>query len=185
MWSDEVDRVLVSAPSGDEVTSSSLDDIRSWRSTCQEVEAKVSFLRRMVQGRLDIVRADQRRRSEGLEPTDLTSLVDQLPQILADRPAGRAATGSGPSPGRLPTSILPPDDEELTAALDAIVDTATLVTLAELPDDDLGLLADRLVGLETEVSRRRQELFACIDGLAAELARRYRTGEATIGASPR
>ena len=37
--------------------SKSLDDIRSMRAECQEAEVALSYLRRLAQGRLDIVQA--------------------------------------------------------------------------------------------------------------------------------
>jgi len=183
MWSDEVEQALAAGPS-DDLAAAELDNVRSWRAACQAVEAKVSFLRRMIQGRLDIVTAERRRRAEGGNATDLASLVDELPRILADRPAPAAPGAGGVNPGRLPTSLMPPDDDSLTVDLDAIVDPASLGTVVDLPDERLDELDARLSAFEAEVSRRRKALFGRIDQLAAELARRYRTGEATVGASP-
>ncbi|MDQ1373700.1 MAG: hypothetical protein QOJ09_1038, partial [Actinomycetota bacterium] len=67
----------------------SMDDLRAKRTECQEVEVGLSYLRRVVQGRLDIVISDLQRRAGG-EPADLAALVDQLPEILGEqnRPAG-------------------------------------------------------------------------------------------------
>lgn len=160
-------------PAGD-LSSISLAAIRTQRDECRRVEDKVSYLRRLVQGRLDIVDADLRRRAAGTSPSDLPSLVDQLPGILSDRVRG-------PGTGRLPTSNLPLDDDDLLAELDAVASPGALDSLSSLPDDKVHELATGFSELEHRVSERRRALFARIDALDAELVRRYKTGEANVG----
>lgn len=174
MWRDEVDRVLADDYLGD-VGTRPLDEIRSMRDECRNVENKVSFLRRMIQGRLDIVAADLRRRSEGGSAADLGALVEQLPDILSDK-------GHAGGPGRLPSGVLPPDDEDLTTELDRVAGPGVLVTLPELSDDEVGRLAQAIGDLERDVSASRKALFGRIDTLHEELVRRYKTGEADAGA---
>ncbi len=175
MWSDEVEQVLGSAPVADPSTIS-VEEIRVQRDECRRVEDKVSYLRRLVQGRLDIVAADLRRRADGTDPSDLPSLVDQLPGILGDR-----VRAPGAGPGRLPSSLLPPDDDDLLAELDAVASPGTLDCLSALSDAEVEELATRFTELEHRVSERRRALFSRIDALQAELARRYKTGEASVG----
>ena len=50
-----------------------ITDVRAMRAECQEIETGLSYLRRLVQGRLDIVGAEQQRRRDGLEPGDLVT----------------------------------------------------------------------------------------------------------------
>ncbi|MGH9188762.1 MAG: AmfC protein [Acidimicrobiales bacterium] len=174
MWTDEVDRLLA-LDDLDDVASLPMQDLRRLRAECAAVETKVSYLRRLVQGRLDIVGAELRSRADGGPPVDLPSLVDQLPQILSDRVR---AVG----PGRLPVSVaLPDDDDELTAELDEMLGAGRLSELSEMTDADLQALAEELAGLERRVSDARRALFTRLDALQAELVRRYRTGEATVG----
>ena len=174
MWRDEVDRVLADDYLGD-LSARSLDDIRAMRDECRTVENKVSFVRRMIQGRLDIVAADLRRRSEGGSAVDLGALIEQLPDILSDK-------GHPGGPGRLPSGVLPPDDEDLTTQLDRVAGPGVLATLPELSDDQVSELAQSIGELEREVSASRKALFARIDTLHQELVRRYKTGEADAGA---
>jgi len=174
MWRDEVDRILREDYLGD-LTTRPLQDLRARRDECKAVEDTVSYLRRMIQGRLDIVAADLRRRAEGGSPGDLGSLVDQLPDILSDKVH---AGGSG----RMPSGLIPPDDEDLTVDLDRVAGPDVLGHLPDLPDETVAELARSLGELEREVSDRRRSLFACIDSLTGELARRYGTGEADAGA---
>lgn len=147
-----------------------VSELKARRAECQQVEAKVSYLRRLVQGRLDIVSAEMRRRETGAPADDLSSLVEQLPQILADKV-------HAPGPGRMPTNLLPPDEEGLTAELDAMSGPAV-----SLPDLDVGELedvAERLRDLEERVSRQRRALFGVLDTVQAEIASRYGEGEAS------
>jgi hypothetical protein len=171
----ELDRLLDDAYLRD-LTSRSIEEIRAMRAECQAVETGLSYVRRLAQGRLDIVAADLRRRREGGEPPDLHSLVEHLPEILGEHV-------HAPGVGRLPTLMAPGDDavtRQLTSRLDAIVDANTLGALAELDDDEVQALTARLGELERDVSQRRQAFFTRIDALQAELTRRYKTGEASV-----
>src|SRR6266478_1346322 len=94
----------------------------------------------------------------------LDRLLD--PKYLGDLPARPieeirsmlAEHVTSPGPGRLPTYFEPGDLEEVSAQLDAIVDTAALSGLPELSDDGVRELMERLTGLEHEVSAQRRAL---------------------------
>lgn len=163
--SEDLDRLLDDAYLR-ELSAREANELRSMRAECQAVEAKLSFLRRMVQGRLDIVNAELDRRASGTATDDLSDLVERLPQILADK-------GRAPGPGRLPTNLLPPEDEGLTAELDEISGPHALGSLPDLPDEDLRDVASRLQDLERRVSRQRRAMFDVIDAVQAELASRF------------
>lgn len=149
-----------------------IDDVRARRAELQSVETGLSYLRRVVQGRVDIVAAELARRRDGGDPADLGSLIDDLPAILAEHLRA-------PGVGRLPSGV---EEGDVDPELAARVDDASVATdrLAALDDDELAALGERLAGIEREVSERRRELFAAIDVLQAELTRRYRTGEADV-----
>lgn len=148
-----------------------IEDVRAKRAECQDVEARLSYLRRLVQGRLDIVAAELTRRAGGGGGGDAEALIDQLPRILGDKVRA-------PGLGRLPTNLHPPDDDELTAELDGVAGPDQLGSIVSLSDDDVGGLRDRLAELEAEVSAKRRAIFGVIDSLEAELGRRYQEGEA-------
>lgn len=170
MWSDEVDRVLRDDYLGD-LPAMPMHDVRALRDQCRAIEDKVSYRRRIIQGRLDIVAADLRRRAEGGSPAELGILVEQLPDILGDK--GRAGGA-----GRLPTGLIPPEDDDLTADIDDVAGPDTLGDLADLSDEAVADLATTIGALERAASDARKALFGRIDALNAELARRYGTGEA-------
>lgn len=173
MWTDEVGSLLGRDDLGD-LESLPLEDIRAMRAECHRIEEKVSYLRRLVQGRLDIVTADRDRRATGAGPSDLPTLVDRLPTILGDRV-------HAPGPGRLPTSLAPPElDDDWLAELDDLAGAPTLVHLSDSTDEAVRELAEHLADLERRVSDRRRGIFDRIDALQAELVRRYRSGEATV-----
>jgi hypothetical protein len=159
--------------------SKSLDDIRSMRAECQEAEVALSYLRRLAQGRLDIVQAYLVRPAGDdagpAEPPDLAALVEGLPAILASGP------GRPPGPGHMMT-VMAPDTEEsdLTAELDAVVSSDQIGHLGELSQEQLSSMADGLEEIERRVSTERRGLHQRIDALQAELVSRYKSGRASV-----
>lgn len=149
-------------------------ELRTLRAECQGVETQLSYLRRLVQGRHDIVTAETARRLGGGDPDDVHGLVERLPEILADRIRA-------PGPGRLPTSIEPPEPSgRLVERLDAIAEAVALDHPDAMSDADLAETADQLAALEGEVSTLRKAMFGRIDEIEAELTRRYADGEAHV-----
>jgi hypothetical protein len=148
--------------------------VRAMRAECQEVETGLSLLRRMVQGRLDIVGLELQRRAEGGDPDDLPDLIARLPEVLSDRT-------HAPGVGRLPQMMTPGEmPPELEAELDGIVGTGHLADLPSVDDATLRSMADQLADFEQRVSAHRRDLFERIDALQAEITRRYKTGEASV-----
>lgn len=174
MWTDDVERVLAEDWMGD-LPARPIEDIRAMRDEVRAVEDRVSYLRRIIQGRADIVAADLRRRSEGGSPIDLDTLIEQLPDILSDR-------GSAGGPGRLPSGLMAPDDTGLTLEIDRVAGPDELGHLADLSDDAVAELARNIGELERRTSAARRGLFGRIDALNGELARRYGSGEADVAA---
>ncbi len=64
--------------------SAALADVRARRHEAEQEEADLSYVRRLLQGRIDIVRAELSRRTGDVRG----SLVDQLAGILPDGPVG-------------------------------------------------------------------------------------------------
>ena len=151
-----------------------IEGIRAMRAECQDVETGLSYLRRVVQGRLDIVHAELTRRRSGGEPGDLSSLIDQLPEILGDHLRA-------PGNGRLPVSLDPGRvDAELQARFDAVLAEADFDAITDVDEAKLVAAGDALAELEQDISSRRRALFDRIDQLQAEITRRYKTGEASV-----
>jgi hypothetical protein len=157
----------------DDLTALSMDELRARRAEGQRTETGLSYLRRLAQGRLDIVAAEQRRRAEGGEPLDHDHLVAGLSDILGDRI-------QAPGNGRLPQLLGPDLNEVDTAELDAIAGPKRIANLDECSDDELAGLVERLSAYEAGVSTKRRAIFEEIDAVQAEITRRYKTGEASV-----
>ena len=151
-----------------------LDEVRTRRDRCQGAENGLSYVRRLAQGRLDIVGREMEHRRTGADPGDLSSLVEELPEILADRMRG-------PGLGRPPQDLEPHDiPEDMLSELDGIAGPTRLGGLAGADDDDVADLVASLEAFEQTVSGLRRQLHGQIDALQAEITRRYRTGEASV-----
>ena len=158
----------------DSVDDLSVDDIRRMRAECQEAEASLSYLRRLIQGRMDIVHA-YIERPAGSDAPDLSSVVENLAGILAG--PGRAG-----GPGRNPVLHTPDTDEMagLTIELDDVLGADEIGRLAQFDDVELAELAGRLRDLENRVSAERRGLHERIDTLQAELVERHKSGRASV-----
>ncbi|NUR04488.1 MAG: aerial mycelium formation protein, partial [Streptomyces sp.] len=74
---------LPAGPGEHDLAVLSLPELRTLRRDTQREEADLSYVRRLLQGRIDILRAELARRS----PAGAGSVVDRLPEILTDAPA--------------------------------------------------------------------------------------------------
>jgi hypothetical protein len=158
------------------LTALPMEQVRAMRAECQGLENALSYVRRVAQGRLDIVGAELARRRAGGDPADLSDLIGRLPDILADR------TQSSGNPNARPPLDFAGDasGEEYSAEVDAIFGPADTGALTTLADAHLGDARARLAQYEQLTSARRRGLHDLIDQLQAEITRRYRTGEATV-----
>jgi len=151
-----------------------IEEIRARRGACIDVETGLSYLRRLIQGSLDIIERELVRRAGGGDPQSVGDLVDQLPDILGEIPRP-------PGVGRLTQTLEPTEfDDELIRAYEELVGDGRLARAADLSGVELVALMDQLREIEVKVSARRHAFHGCIDALQAEMTRRYRTGEATV-----
>lgn len=171
----ELERLLGVVPD-DDLHALTLPDIRDRRAIAEVIEESISYVRRTIQVRLDILGTELAHRRSGEPRADSSELVARLPEILAEH---LRAPGPPQAPKELRTPV---SADALTAALDDIVPTNRLASVNELDDDALAELVDRLEHFETDVSATRHHLHARLDALQAEIIRRYRTGEASVDA---
>jgi hypothetical protein len=145
--------------------------VRTARAECEAEEEGISYARRVLQGRLDILRAELLRR-EGHGDDDAEDLLARLPDILsADHVA------SPPAKARSTRLRVPEDADRLEAEIDAIVGNADL---GDRDTDELAAVVERLAAHERHLSGVRRQLFDRIDALRDELARRYKDGTAAV-----
>lgn len=150
-----------------------IEEIRERRAECQRLEDAASYLRRLVQTRIDILGMEARSRSDGQLP-DLESLISQLPTILSDGD-GRSFGGRLLTAGLEETQELWAEARVAEACVGHDVENSP-----ELEDSVIALMADNLAALEREVSAERRRLHDIFDALQAELVRRYRSGLASV-----
>jgi len=162
-----VDRVL-EPDYVDDLASASLEEIRTRHSECLEIETEVSYVRRLAQARLDILRAELSRRAAGGSVGDL---IAALPQILADDGPRAPVTES-----RLPRHLAPSMDIKWNRGLEHLVFDETLANLPTLSDEELESRIDQLSTLERELSERRRALHRVIEAIELDLAGRHKVG---------
>jgi hypothetical protein len=168
-----LDRVLIAARRPDaEVEALDVAAIRRERHAALREETELSYLRRVLHGRIDIIDAELMRRAEGsAEP-----LVQSLAAILADDPPANAR-----SPRHMEIVIVPdPDPGEYRSQMEERIDSVGPAIVLDLSDAQLAEARVTLKAYEREVSEYRRIAQTVIDRFAAELARRYREGQATV-----
>nr|WSX51139.1 AmfC protein [Streptomyces sp. NBC_00974] len=149
-------------------TALGLPELRTLRRDAQRDEADLSYVRRLLQGRIDILRAELARRTDPEAP-----VVDRLSQILADAPSTRSASARHVTLGT-------PHGEEYRLLAAEMLSDVELSDLGARTDEELHEGLGRLVRYEQQVSRRRQQLQRTADDCSTEITRRYREGEAQV-----
>ncbi|EMF56634.1 MULTISPECIES: hypothetical protein [Streptomyces] len=155
---------------GHELSRLRLPELRTLRRDAQRDEADLSYLRRLLQGRIDILRAELARRGGAADPA---ALVDRLSAILTDAPARHRSSARHVTVGT-------PYGEEHRRLAAEMLDEVELSDLRARTDDELTVGLARLVHHEQQISGRRQRLQRTADDCSAEIARRYREGEAQV-----
>lgn len=146
-------------------TPTSVADIRARRQGLQAQEDAISFVRRLAQGRLDLVRDEQRRRTQGLD-TPLASLEDRLAGVFGQQHGGGSA--------RPPRETNVPSDHPLVKELDEVCEHYSFEMMDTLNEKALDELETTLEMFEKTCSQMRHELFDQIDALTAELVQKVR-----------
>lgn len=158
----------------DDLTSWSNERLREVRATDEAAEAAVSYARRVLQGRLDIVRAElERRQDEGSGRA--ADLLERLPALLAGD-----HVPTDPARARATTVEVPEQAEAIVARIDADLGEAVLSGLSDRDDGQVAALLDTLEEHERQLSRVRRALFDRIDAMRDELAARYKDGRASV-----
>jgi hypothetical protein len=144
----------------------SIDEIRDRRQLAGEVENELSYYRRLLHGRMDLIRFEQRRRSGD----ETRSLIEALPQILAD-----PGSPTPPRTGRHVVTDLPMLPDVGKRPIDQILGDDVLLRLDDIDDDGLAAALDDLSTIESDMSDNRRRVQEVEDVLATVLAERYRS----------
>jgi len=143
-----------------------LDELRARRDECLAEREYLSLLRRLVQGRAEILRAELDARDAH---EDRGPLVDRLAEILTGDEPQVASRGEAVRVGV-------PEEEMLLARrrIERLVADAGISDPSALDDEQLSAAVDLLATEEREVSTARGEVIRVLDVLQDELKRRYR-----------
>ena len=149
-----------------------LPDVRALRDEAEQEEVDLSYIRRLIQGRMDIVRAELNRR-DGADGAS-GSLVDGLAQVLADEPR-TAARGLGRH-----STIEPSRVDSHRRYVEALVADVDLSDTSARDSDQLAHAMRVLADEEQTLSGKRRQVQTVMDACQAEITRRYRDGEADV-----
>jgi hypothetical protein len=153
----------------EDLETATLDDVRQRRREAEQEDADLSYIRRMLQGRMDILRAELSRRSNGGDD----KLVDHLSRILSD--VGRADHGLGRY-----LTVEPSRVDEHRRAVEQVIADVGVSDVEGHSDDEVRAALARVEEFERGVSEDRQAVQQVMDALTAEVTRRYRTGAASV-----
>ena len=150
----------------DGLADRSLEELRELREECLAEREYLSLLRRLVQGRAEILKAELDTRGSD---EDRAPLVDRLAVILAGDEARGASRGEALKVGV-------PEEELLLARrrIERLVADAGISDPQALDDDQLAEAVDILAREETTVSGARRDVIGVLDGVQDELKRRYK-----------
>ena len=157
-------------PKSIDLTDLTLDDLRVKRRQAEKEEQDLSYVRRLLHGRIDIIKAEINRRSGSGE-----DLIANLSTILADSPS-RGQKFQGRYLGIEDSDLSHPVAQDAHRALGGLSTT----NLAAVSDEELRSALAGLTAHERSVSDARQLLHKKIDGMGSELTRRYREGSAQV-----
>ena len=161
------------------VDARSLEELRAMRDEAAQEETDLSYLRRLLHARIDIVRFEQSRRTgdHGVgagAAAGESQLVDALPRILADN-ALSAAAGRGRH-----QSVQPSRADSHRRHVEALLADTGLSDVAALTADDLAAAVTAYGAEEEAVSSHRTRVQRVMDACNEEIARRYREGSASV-----
>lgn len=147
-----------------------LNELRRRRDTTEDVESQVSYYRRLLHGRMDLLDFELTRRSGEEE----RSLLEALPEILARG----MILGSEPTLRHIEVMPSLPNSTG-RRLIDTIMDDGVLAQLPDLSDEDIADALTNLRDFEHQLSAQRKQLHLVIDKLQDEIVSRYRTQHGT------
>ncbi len=149
-----------------------ITELRERRREAEQEEADLSYVRRMLQGRTDILRAELARRAGG-EATADEEVVDHLAQVLGD--SARTDHGLGRFLRVEPSRV-----DEHRRLVEQIIADVGISDVTGRSDEELRESLARLETFEHSVSEERHRVQQVMDRLTTEVAERYKSGSASV-----
>jgi hypothetical protein len=150
----------------DGLSELSLEELRARRDDCLAEREYLSLLRRLLQGRAEILQAEIDARGAG---EDRTPLIERLTAILAADEHPVTSRGEA-------VRVVIPEEEMLLARrrVERLAGDAGISDPAALDDDDLEAAIEALAAEEQTISETRHEVIVALDALQDELKRRFK-----------
>jgi len=143
--------------------------LRVMRMDCQAEEAALSYGRRILHGRLDLVRAELQGRASG----STAQLATLLAELADDGVASPRSTAWVDVDG--PDDVVHGGQRKFD-----IGDDPLLSRLATATDEELHAAVDRWLVQERELSVARSGVHRCLDAIQSALVAAYRDGIANV-----
>jgi len=142
-----------------------LDQLRERRDECLAEREYLSLLRRMVQGRAEILAAELEHRGSD----DSTPLIERLTSILTSEEPPASSRGEA-------VRVSMPEEEMLLARrrVERLVADAAISDPTALDDEALAAAVEQLTTEEANVSEARTAVITVLDTVQDELKRRYK-----------
>jgi hypothetical protein len=157
----------------DDLASVTLDELRERRRICDNVDSELSYYRRLLHGRMDLLAFEMRRRSG----EETRSLIEALPEILAD-------SGAAGPPDDLPARSLSIEAPDIPLSgrrdIDRVLEDDFLAHLPTIEDPEIEQIQGLLAETEAAISAQRRTVYDAYERIQSELSRRYRDGLADV-----
>ena len=153
-----------------------MDEVRRRRAEADQEETDLSYARRLLHGRLDLLRAEQSHRASAQThdgPRSTEELVAELSVVLADPPT--SSHGMGRHGLSEPSRV-----GEHRRRAEAAVADPSISDPESLQDDELAAAVERLDTLAREVGEQRTAVQKVMDALSEEIGRRYKDGLTSV-----
>ena len=156
----------------DDLANVTLDDLRDRRRLCDVVDTELSYYRRLLHGRMDLLAFEMRRRSG----EETRSLIEALPEILADSEGGFNED--------LPARSLPIEAPDIPMTgrrdIDRVLEDDFLTHLPTIETPEIEQIQTLLAETEAAISTQRRTVYDAYERIQSELSRRYRDGLADV-----
>ena len=153
----------------------SVSEIRRRRDAALAEREFQSYLRRIVQVRLDLLQAERERRRSGAAPGHV---VDRLTKVLTEGPP-RTSRGEA-----LRFSLSAEEMEDADRRVEEILGSVAEVPSEDISDHELEETLQVLQQEQEAVSNSRMAIFRVHDALQDELKRRYREDPSLVTQPP-
>lgn len=145
-----------------------IDTVRDRRALAREVENELSYYRRLLHGRLDLLKFEVRRRTG----EETRTLIEALPEILSDPDRNTRGTG------RATRTDLPLLPDVGRREIDSLLGNDVLLRIDEISAEDLAVAIATLEEVEARFSTERRQVQQVEDRFAARLTDLYRAENA-------